>query len=234
METQPQGRVGMENIVYFDSGESVLLYGCTIFELGFRLLAAAINSLYSFWWDVTNDWGLEMLRPHSSIETQARPLPPKRLVLPHLHSGSPLLGALDESSADDTSSHEDLPHRMKSNASQQGKPAPYGLRATMFYPVSVYPVLIVLNFLLRVSWLIRFSTHIHLKTDGGLSTFWLELAEIVRRWLWVFIRVEWEVIKKAQEGVPRGVSGGGLPDEISGDEASDYELISSPSRATMD
>lgn len=28
--------------------------------------------------------------------------------------------------------------------------------------------------------------------------FWLEVAEVVRRWMWVFVRVEWEVIKKMQ------------------------------------
>lgn len=33
--------------------------------------------------------------------------------------------------------------------------------------------------------------------------FWLEMAEMLRRWMWVFVRVEWEVVKKMQEG--RGV-----------------------------
>ena len=26
-----------------------------------RVLAVLVNSLYSFWWDVTNDWGLSLL-----------------------------------------------------------------------------------------------------------------------------------------------------------------------------
>ena len=30
--------------------------------------------------------------------------------------------------------------------------------------------------------------------------FWLEVAEILRRWLWVFVRVEWEIVRKIQEG----------------------------------
>ena len=28
--------------------------------------------------------------------------------------------------------------------------------------------------------------------------FWLEVAEVVRRWMWVFVRVEWEVVKNMQ------------------------------------
>ena len=29
--------------------------------------------------------------------------------------------------------------------------------------------------------------------------FLIEVAEIVRRWMWVFVRVEWEAIKKIRE-----------------------------------
>lgn len=36
--------------------------------------------------------------------------------------------------------------------------------------------------------------------SGALLFFWLELAEIVRRWVWVFLRVEWEWVRQAEAG----------------------------------
>jgi len=53
------------------------------------LLAAAANSLYSFWWDVTNDWGLDLLRfGPSNTKSTERQLP-KPLLLAQLHSNTP-------------------------------------------------------------------------------------------------------------------------------------------------
>ncbi len=47
-----------------------------------RLLSVAINSLYSFWWDVSNDWGFELFRPKSKIGVRHAP---RQLILPTLH-----------------------------------------------------------------------------------------------------------------------------------------------------
>jgi len=36
------------------------------------------------------------------------------------------------------------------------------------------------------------------------------MAEMVRRWMWVFLRVEWEVVRKMREGQrPRRMDNGG-------------------------
>ena len=61
-------------------------------------------------------------------------------------------------------------------------------------------MLLFINFILRMTWSVKLSSHLHLESDGTYTIFLVEVAEIVRRWLWVFIRVEWEVIKKMQEG----------------------------------
>lgn len=37
-----------------------------------RLLSVFINSLFSFWWDVTNDWGLDLLRWHTWASTPSK------------------------------------------------------------------------------------------------------------------------------------------------------------------
>lgn len=65
-------------------------------------------------------------------------------------------------------------------------------------------MLLLINFILRMTWSIKLSSHLHSKSDGTYTIFFVEVAEIVRRWLWVFIRVEWEVIKKKQEGSSNG------------------------------
>ncbi|KAJ7901994.1 EXS family-domain-containing protein [Mycena olivaceomarginata] len=100
---------------------------------------------------------------------------------------------------------------------------PYGLRSTLLYPLPVYPLLVFLNLVLRLTWSIKLSTHLHSKTDRSVAIFWLEMAEVGRRWMWVFLRVEWEVIKKMQYGGSRREV---LMDDFSGDETeSEYEMV---------
>ena len=35
--------------------------------------------------------------------------------------------------------------------------------------------------------------------SGALFFFWLEVAELLRRWIWVFFRVEWECVRKLND-----------------------------------
>ncbi|KXN91012.1 hypothetical protein AN958_03079 [Leucoagaricus sp. SymC.cos] len=131
------------------------------------LLSAAINSTYSFWWDITNDWGLELLTPGPGQRSY-----------------------------------------------------PWGLRPMLLYPLPIYPLLVFLNLILRMTWSIKLSSHLYSVGDGGVGIFWLEVAEIVRRWLWVFLRVEWEVIKKLHDGNPKG-----RPDDFNFSSGGDYEMV---------
>ncbi|KAJ4483240.1 EXS family-domain-containing protein [Lentinula aciculospora] len=167
------------------------------------LLFAAMNSLYSFWWDVTNDWGLELLKPGS--KTSERPLPPRRLVLPRLHSGSALLGS-----------------RRPAEDIEDYVAYPFGLRPTLLYPLPVYPLLLFLNLILRLTWSIKLSSHLHSKSEGSVAIFLIEVAEIFRRWMWVFVRVEWEVIKKARETRNTGRI------SLSDTDEPEFEMITTP------
>jgi hypothetical protein len=51
-----------------------------------------------------------------------------------------------------------------------------------------------------MTWSVKLSSHLHSSAEGSELIFWLEMAELVRRWLWVFIRVEWEVVKRIEGG----------------------------------
>ncbi|RKP08435.1 EXS family-domain-containing protein, partial [Thamnocephalis sphaerospora] len=60
-----------------------------------------------------------------------------------------------------------------------------------FSEPSIYYLAIVLDFLLRFTWSLKLSTHLRLDelTAGGFVLEWLE---VVRRWLWVYFRLERE------------------------------------------
>ncbi|KAJ7076336.1 EXS family-domain-containing protein [Mycena belliarum] len=175
------------------------------------LLAAAVNSLYSFWWDVTNDWGLSLLKLDNA--SGDRPPPPRRLLLPHRQSDLPQL------SRTSTSTSEDAVTTTATNHQRQPYP---GLRSVLLFPLPVYPLVVFLNLILRLTWSIKLSSHLHSKTDGSVTIFWLEMAEVLRRWMWVYVRVEWEVIKKTRHGSRRD----SLLDEFSGDEMdAEYEMV---------
>jgi hypothetical protein len=69
------------------------------------------------------------------------------------------------------------------------------------------------NLVLRMTWSIKLSSHLHSQSEGSALILWLEVAEVLRRWMWVFIRVEWEVAKNAQHK-SHIMSVGTAPEEV--------------------
>ena len=166
---------------------------------------------------MTNDWGLDLLKFDTS--NKQPPSIPKQSPLSRLHYHHSLNGSPPDSIA------FERPH----SPPESGRPLKYrprqscyGLRSVLLYPRAVYPAMIFLNLLLRMTWSIRLSTHVHATQDGTLVFFWLEVAELVRRWLWVFVRVEWEVIKKAQDLAPPSQLDDRCEDEI------EFEIVPKP------
>lgn len=173
-----------------------------------RLLATVVNSLYSFWWDVSQDWGLELLQfdPPKNYDRQL----PRMPILTRMTSP-------DQGSTDSLRSEHSY-HAVEIQKHPYRQSC-YGLRSILLYPRAIYPVLIFLNLLLRMSWSVKLSTHVSSTRDGTVAFFWLEVVELVRRWLWVFIRVEWEMIKKANERIPSPRF-----DTVNSDE-NDFEMV---------
>ncbi|KDR75178.1 hypothetical protein GALMADRAFT_249130 [Galerina marginata CBS 339.88] len=180
------------------------------------LLAAVVNSLYSFWWDVTNDWGLDLLRVEPPNPKSPERQLPKPLLLPRLHFSTP---SGNRPSIDFLSSEENHDAPSGDSLKHQHRQSCQGLRTVLLYPRAIYPVLIFVNLLFRMTWSVKLSTHVHSSRNGSLAFFWLEVAELVRRWLWVFLRVEWEVIKRARDRVPTSQI-----DSRNGDEG-EYEMV---------
>ncbi|KAI1323248.1 EXS family-domain-containing protein [Xylariaceae sp. FL0255] len=108
------------------------------------VLSCAVNSLYSFYWDVAKDWDLT------------------------LFDGS--------------------------HARSSGYPL--GLRRTLrLGPPRLYYSVIALDLVLRCTWSLKLSPHLDRVADFESSIFIVELLEVVRRWIWIFFRVETEWIR---------------------------------------
>ncbi|PPQ68418.1 hypothetical protein CVT24_004839 [Panaeolus cyanescens] len=180
----------------------------------FRLwiLATVVNSLYSFWWDVSQDWGLELLQfdPPKKQDRQMPRVP----ILTRITSQAPLS---NRGSSDSLLSDQAI-HAVEIQKHPYRQSC-HGLRSILLYPRAIYPVLIFLNLVFRMSWSVKLSTHVSSTRDGTVAFFWLEVAELVRRWLWVFIRVEWESIKKAIEREPN------LQFDRASNDENDFEMV---------
>jgi hypothetical protein len=229
----------------------------TLFNLW--IAAVLVNSLYSFWWDVTNDWGLSLLTPSgwsaSPAVSYAFIHPPAGST--HHHRPAPLPGRLASrnSSLSGGPSH----HRVRSLAAQAPPPpqpedespqhlstlyppppsrphspmpipkpipaavpsariTPRGpghghtrafstatspnlsfpfLRPILLLPdPSIYYLCILLDLILRLTWSLKLSSHLHSAQEVEAGVFLVELLEVVRRWIWVYLRIEWEAVRK--------------------------------------
>ena len=155
-----------------------------------------MNSLYSFWWDVTYDWGFDLLRLKEKKTTSSRAhSPPRPLMLPRLHSRSALLSNADP----ENGSKESLEELEAANDfPRPSKRYPFGLRSVLLLPLPVYPFAILVDLVLRLTWSAKLSSHLHSFIDEDRAIFLIEFAEMLRRWMWVFLRVEWEVVRERE------------------------------------
>lgn len=225
-----------------------------------RILAVLVNSLYSFWWDVTNDWGLSLLtksgwssspsvsyafiNPPSSPSNHASHRSPAGRGLAgsqHHHrarSNAPngLLGPPGAANGDEGSGlsttfppppsrpQSPLPpspkpghtaatlavpsasgspgsrrtHHMRafSTASSPNLSYPF-LRPILLLPDPlIYYLFILLDLLLRLTWSLKLSSHLHSVQEVEAGVFLVELMEVVRRWVWCYLRIEWEAVRK--------------------------------------
>ena len=194
------------------------------------LLAVVVNSMYSFYWDVEMDWGLALCEvdtwlPGASASVTGTgllgsPTTPrgrrqslsiwaraKRLIMPvpsHQRSPCPTPGPTFTSPERDR-----VPSPLNPN-SIQGKPKRFfhfGLRHTLLLPDPiVYHLFAFIDLVLRFTWSLKLSSHLHTISEIESGVFMMEALELMRRWMWVFIRVEWEAVKL---GEARGWHRGG-------------------------
>lgn len=81
------------------------------------------------------------------------------------------------------------------NPSPLSPPAhyPWGLRRQRyFHSASIYYIVVGLDLLLRCTWSFKMSPHLDHFNDLEGGIFVMELLEVIRRWVWIFFRVETE------------------------------------------
>jgi hypothetical protein len=213
--------------------------------LGFRLLAVLINSMFSFWWDVSNDWGLSLLqsstwfKPPLSLVPSSRPDTRGKVFVRNFrrlvrsvgaslgigsegggveeeefelsgHQRSPFpspgLGGHGHGHGHErTGSHSNgsgpthlYPSNRRTSGSQSIRPSgPFGLRSRLLFPDNfVYYLFVLLDLVLRFTWSLKLSSHLHTISEIESGVFLMEALELGRRWMWVFLRVEWEEVKR--------------------------------------
>ncbi|KAI9840814.1 MAG: protein-ER retention protein [Sclerophora amabilis] len=91
-----------------------------------------------------------------------------------------------------------------SSASARNDPEhPWGLRRHLYFHTrEVYYVAIGIDFLLRCTWSFKLSPHLDHFNDLEGGIFVMELLEVLRRWLWIFFRVETEWVRNNRGPAP--------------------------------
>ncbi|KAL4893356.1 EXS family-domain-containing protein [Aspergillus ambiguus] len=79
---------------------------------------------------------------------------------------------------------------------------PYGLRRRRFFSDRQYYLAVLVDLLLRFSWASRFVPGFLWLTETEFGLFMLMSAEVARRWMWVFFRVEAENIRNNHGPAP--------------------------------
>ncbi|KAG0185837.1 protein-ER retention protein [Apophysomyces sp. BC1034] len=59
----------------------------------------------------------------------------------------------------------------------------------------------MVDFLLRTTWSLKFSSHVYIRKLEG-SVFLIGLLEVFRRWIWVIFRMENEWVRRHQGVLP--------------------------------
>jgi len=133
-----------------------------------------INSLYSFYWDVVMDWGM-MHNPTAALE----------------HACA--AGAVPNGAEVDALSPK------KPEVAHCGHKC---LRPRLRFGFGISIGIFTLDFILRMSWLLRFYEQmIFPSVDVYILT--TELLEVFRRSIWNLLRVEWEKIKTSKASTPK-------------------------------
>lgn len=68
----------------------------------------------------------------------------------------------------------------------------YGLRKNLTFVPSVYYSAVAIDLLLRMLWSVKLSPHLHGLAEYESGIFTMECLEVLRRWMWIFLRVECE------------------------------------------
>ena len=145
------------------------------------ILFSMINSFYTFYWDVAKDWDLNLfsaIADYINGKTQGS-----------IRIGTP------------TTTTNGTTHSRHDPSSYEHHP--FGLRThRYFYANQIYYAAIAIDFILRFTWVSRLSVRINWINDLESGVFVLMFMEVIRRWIWIFFRVETEWVRNTRGPAP--------------------------------
>lgn len=139
----------------------------------YRILFVFINSMYSFWWDISMDWNLINI-------------------------------TLDTTQTSGGANEDGYIHKLISlppASKRQLTPTLHFRRQLYFSQPVLYFAAAMLDFLLRITWSLKLSSHIYIR-QLDKSALFMEVLEVIRRWVWVIFRMESEWVKKVYNTLP--------------------------------
>ncbi|KAH7055200.1 EXS family-domain-containing protein [Linnemannia elongata] len=167
------------------------------------LFFVAINSFYSFYWDIYHDWSLIQAqpagRPSPSVGTPAIAATPTMGTHSRLTSG-PLSPTTPKSApgnfGDNNGPASNNNTYANSRKSSRWWAFGWGMRSQLHYEDQLFYVMaVILDFLLRTTWMLKLVSNIQIEEyEGGVFT--MECLEVLRRWIWVLFRLESELVKR--------------------------------------
>jgi hypothetical protein len=79
---------------------------------------------------------------------------------------------------------------------------PWGLRKRLYFQTDeIYYTAIAMDFVLRCTWSLKLSPHLDHFNDLEGGIFVMEFLEVLRRWIWIFFRVETEWVRNLTSGL---------------------------------
>ncbi|KAK5061558.1 hypothetical protein LTR84_008102 [Exophiala bonariae] len=95
---------------------------------------------------------------------------------------------------------------------------PYGLRRhRYFHAHQMYYTAIGIDLLLRCTWSFKLSPHLDHFNDLEGGIFLMEMLEVMRRWMWIFFRVETEWVRNNRGPAPDDILLGDFAGKIDDD-----------------
>jgi hypothetical protein len=180
------------------------------------LLAVVVNSVFSFYWDIEMDWGLRLCEVDTWFgkkEFESTTLGRRR------GSDLTLMGRMKTLwRRNGNLAHHRSPCPTPSPSFSSTPPPPaasgffaFGLRPILLLPDPlVYHLFAVIDLVLRFTWSLKLSSHLHTISEIESGVFMMEALELFRRWMWVFVRVEWEAVKMSEARDWRGRGRGSM------------------------
>ncbi|OJJ36851.1 hypothetical protein ASPWEDRAFT_431757 [Aspergillus wentii DTO 134E9] len=103
-------------------------------------------------------------------------------------------------------------------SSRGDKDHPYGLRRIRYFSSDrIYYVAVLVDLVLRFSWLSKFVPSLVWLTERESGIFILMSLEVARRWMWIFFRVETEWVRNTRGPAPHDILLGELNGKLDAD-----------------